>query len=918
MTFVYCANAQVIPLKGTQVVTSTGALQYTVPVRVPAGRNGMQPQLSLTYDSSVGNGPLGAGWSLTGLGISMITRCPKTIAQDGVRAQIQWQISDSYCLDGRRLIPVQGVNGESGTEYRTEIEGFSKIISLGSYDFNAVTKGGPTYFEVKTKSGLTLSYGKLMLAPGTTSPGPDNPVRAWALHAVADEAGNDMSFSYVTTSDANQGRTVLRDDGVFYPSGIHYNNLGASNGHGAIVSLRYGVRTDAPIRYVAGYPLPRSDRVLEAIASSVRNESGTWQNFSQTTLYSKGDNDSYNLPRRIKTVRQCPDGCNTRLEFGWETQSTPFRFVGTSNGAPGTRTDYKNFFVDLDGTGKKYWIQLSEGADEAWIGSARPDGVMGPERWSRVAFPVGAASSFSHYFADINGDGKSDWIRVSKTTGEAWRALGLGAGNFNQPWTKYSGIVGPTSTSTHHFADMNGDGRADWMQNGPGPDGKWKHSVALATGDGNFQFWTSTIANNPEIGVIYADANGDGMADWISMTNDWGFYTALSKGDGTFDFRGGDYRLGGVKYAFGDFNGDGNIDALIFQSDRKVMKLYGKGDGKFADNLYDGDHILDGVNVIGDVDGDGLADRVVAKPGAPTLSEARLVLSNGGETPTVYRAFNLAPLGAGGSGANELYLADLTGDGRDDLIMVSVQFKQGYVGVSEAVTSGKIVSIRHDNAPPTLIDYQPISNASVYTPDSGAAYPMRDTFFPMPNIQRMPMVVAAVKAPNGIGGTLNTTYSYGGAKVDLTGRGLLGMRWNEAKLPSGITSRTEYRLDWPFSGLPQSSTISLSGAGSGGVLSKTTFSYGCMNFVSQECSTAVGRRYFPYQASTETSSWDLNGAKLPTTSISYVFDEFGNVTQKVSLTEGGLEARVDTVYDNNVNKWWLGRPTRVTETKRAP
>src|ERR1700741_2186648 len=44
-------------------VTGTGSL--TVPIATSPGRSGFGPQLSLSYDSGIGNGPFGLGWHLT-------------------------------------------------------------------------------------------------------------------------------------------------------------------------------------------------------------------------------------------------------------------------------------------------------------------------------------------------------------------------------------------------------------------------------------------------------------------------------------------------------------------------------------------------------------------------------------------------------------------------------------------------------------------------------------------------------------------------------------------------------------------------------------------------------------------------------------------------------------------------------------
>jgi len=95
---------------------SNGDASYSVPINIAPGRGGMQPEVSLSYDGGSNNDILGVGWNLNA--VTAISRCSANLEQDGFNSGVTFTEKDRYCLNGQRLVPVAGVNGAVGTEYR--------------------------------------------------------------------------------------------------------------------------------------------------------------------------------------------------------------------------------------------------------------------------------------------------------------------------------------------------------------------------------------------------------------------------------------------------------------------------------------------------------------------------------------------------------------------------------------------------------------------------------------------------------------------------------------------------------------------------------------------------------------------------------------------------------------------------------
>ena len=279
---------------GSFRVTESGAAEYRIPIRLPPGIAGMEPKLALVYNSQAGNGLLGMGWNLEGF--SAITRCPRTIAQDGTRGAVTYDWTDRYCLDGQRLVLVSGASyGADGAEYRTERESFSKVVSYG------VTANGPVWFKVWTKAGQIVEYGNTpsssVEAVGLSA------VRIWAVSSVSDTRNNRVSFSYI------------KDAGDFRVQRIDYTtNAGVTSG--ASVQFEYDqTRTDVSPAFVGGRPIRIMARLTHVRAflgtSLVRDYRLTYEQAPATRQ------------SRITSIQECAgDGtCLVASSFQWQEPS---------------------------------------------------------------------------------------------------------------------------------------------------------------------------------------------------------------------------------------------------------------------------------------------------------------------------------------------------------------------------------------------------------------------------------------------------------------------------------------------------------------------------------------------------------------------------------------------------------------------
>jgi RHS repeat-associated protein len=171
----------------------TGTGNFTIPLALPAGRNGFQPQLNLVYSTGNGNGPFGLGWNLSIPGVSRKT-------SDGVPRYRDYDVElkerDTFILSGSEDLVPMSQPSAGVTRYRPHTEGLFAHIDHHHGK-------GENFWEVRSKDGLVSYYGSppagdpLTASPAAIAdPAQQGHIFCWKLALTEDPFGNRIEYEY--------------------------------------------------------------------------------------------------------------------------------------------------------------------------------------------------------------------------------------------------------------------------------------------------------------------------------------------------------------------------------------------------------------------------------------------------------------------------------------------------------------------------------------------------------------------------------------------------------------------------------------------------------------------------------------------------------------------------------------------------
>lgn len=608
----------------------TGTGNFTVPIALPPGRNGFQPQLSLVYSTGNGNGLFGLGWNLSVPGVTRKTSKGIPRYRDYHK---ELKERDTFILSGAEdLVPIDDGNldPKKATRYRPRTEGlFAKII----HHHDAQAK--KNFWEVCSKDGLVSYYGTSPDNSPTyptafqakddpaaiTNPNDPSRVFSWKLTLTKDPFNNRIEYLY----DERDKSLPEGKDGHLWDQPllkhIRYVDYKREETSKFLVHVvfEYEDRPDDPFSdYRAGFEIRTTKCCKSILIETHADRDYKVRKYDFTYAYSSLNTVS--LLRAIDVVGFDDRGTKVRelppLEFGYtdfNPQDQKRRDFYPVQGADLPSASLANSsmeLVDLFGNGLPDVLEMN-GTVRYWRN--RGNGRFDLPRPMGEA-PAGLAlASVGVQLIDANGDGRADLL-VTQGALSGYYPLQFGGLWDRRSFHKYQ--YAPSfdlKDPEVRLMDLTGDGVTDVLRSGTrlkcffnDPHEGWSpHNTKWVERQSIDVFPNVNFSDSR---VKLADMTGDGMQDivlvydgnveyWSNLGyGNWGQRLHM-KNSPRFP-----YGYDPKRILLGDVDGDGLAD-IIYVDDRKVILWINQSGNRWSDPI----EIL-GTPPVSDMDGVRLAD----------------------------------------------------------------------------------------------------------------------------------------------------------------------------------------------------------------------------------------------------------------------------------------------------------------------
>ncbi len=461
----------------------TGSVNLSVPIEVPSGRAGIQPNIQLRYNSSLPNGILGLGWELE---LGSIQRSTK-------QGMPHYDNTDTFILKQ---------NGSSGEiifdsslgHYRYKQEGvFVRIVRDGDA-WIATDNNGIQYYFGQDENSREFD------------PQIGNRIFKWSLSRVEDLQGNYMTYSY------------WKRFNHLFPQHIYYTG-NSQTGSRPFVHIEFenNFREDIPDIYIAIFRQRRDSRItgINVYVDEIlqkrfdlnygEKSPDTGRSLLRSiTQFNSTDQDAVPILPPLRFTYQDHRG----------DSALTYNVISIDQG-PAAGEDFLSGDFNGDGLADMAYFIVSAGRVE--VSLSRGTSFAARETWIQ-----NFATHLNLLVGDFNSDGKVDIVEFNPNNGN-WRvALSNGSAFVDQGiW-----VSGFGQGDHPRVGDFNGDGRTDIIRirtNKLSDPDLYEGYIAVNSGN-RFQVWE--YSPHPFISLGRADDgrvittgefNGDSLTDFVNF-----------------------------------------------------------------------------------------------------------------------------------------------------------------------------------------------------------------------------------------------------------------------------------------------------------------------------------------------------------------------------------------------------------------